>query len=455
MGKIIELTTRPLASLARAGTRIAAAAASASLAASAFAADAPAHLPGATYVVKADAISAGDTAWVLTSAVLVVLMTLPGLAFFYGGLVRKRNILGTMTQIFAVACAVSVLWFVAGYSLAFAQGSPWLGGLSKVIGARFTSVVQGVAVDALAPSLPETVFALFECGFAVITCALIVGAFAERLKFGVAVVFCSLWGLLVYAPVVHWIWHPEGWAYAMGVRDFAGGIVVHVNAGAAALACAIVVGPRRGFGKESLVPSNLAYMLIGAGLLWIGWFGFNGGSALGANSQAGLASVNTLVAAALAALVFIVFEWLLNGKPSLVGMSTGAVAGLVAITPAAGFVTTDHALLFGLAGGVVSFVALIWVKPFLNVDDSLDVFAIHGLVGIAGSVMTPLFSRSELTGVNGSILAEGTATVAVFVYSFVVSAVLMKAIDWMVGARVSVAAEATGLDLSQHGERIE
>jgi ammonium transporter, Amt family len=448
--------SRALARLARAGGLLASTAILALLfAAPAFAADAPARVPGVTYVVKADAISAGDTAWVLTSAALVIMMTLPGLAFFYGGLVRKRNILGTMTQIFATACAVSVLWFAIGYSLAFSHGNAWIGGLSKLPVGKFVSVVQGVAVDSLAPSIPETAFALFECGFAIITCALIVGAFAERVKFGVAVIFCSLWALLVYAPVAHWVWHPEGWANAMGVRDFAGGIVVHVNAGAAALACALVVGARRGFGKEPMIPSNLAYMLIGAGLLWIGWFGFNGGSALAANSQAGMASVNTLVSAALAAMVFMGLEWLFGGKASLVGMSTGAVAGLVAITPAAGYVTLDAAFAFGAAGGLVSYIGLNWLKPRLNVDDSLDVFAIHGLVGIAGSVMTPLFSRPELSGAPSSLVAELTATVAVFFYSFVVSWIVMKLLDLVIGARVSANDEDDGLDLSQHGESIE
>jgi ammonium transporter, Amt family len=425
------------------------------LAASARAAEAVAPVPGVTHVVKAEAISAGDTAWLLTSAALVIMMTLPGLAFFYGGLVRKRNILGTMTQIFATACAVSMLWFAIGYSIAFAHGNEWLGGLSKLPNGKFVSVVQGVAVDALAASVPETAFALFECGFAIITAALIVGAFAERVKFGIAVIFCSLWSVIVYAPVAHWVWQPEGWAYAMGVRDFAGGIVVHVNAGAAALACAMVVGTRRGFGKEPMIPSNLAYMLIGAGLLWIGWFGFNGGSALGANAQAGLASVNTLVSAATAAMAFVMLEWLQRGKASLVGIATGAVAGLVSITPAAGFVTLDSAFVFGVAGGLVAFVGLNWIKPRLNIDDSLDVFAIHGLVGIAGSVMTPLFSRPELAGAPSKLVAEITATGAVFAYSFGVSWLLMKLLHLTLGARVPAADEVAGLDLSQHGECIE
>ena len=410
---------------------------------------------GATYVVKASEISAGDTAWVLTSAALVIMMTLPGLAFFYGGLVRKRNILGTMTQVFAAACAVSVLWFALGYSLAFARGSEWLGGLSKLPTGKFASVVQGVAVEGLATNIPETVFALFECGFAMITTALIVGSFAERVKFGVSVIFCSLWSLVVYAPVAHWIWQPDGWAYAMGVRDFAGGIVVHVNAGAAALACALAVGKRRGFGREPMIPSNVAYMLIGASLLWIGWFGFNGGSALGANAQAGLASVNTLVAAATSAMAFMLLEWLQRGKSTLIGMATGAVAGLVAITPAAGYVTLDVSFLFGAAGAIAAFVGLNWLKPKLNIDDSLDVFAIHGLVGIVGSVLTPMFSNPALSGATANVGAEALTTTVVFAYSFGVSWVLMKVLDLLFNARISAADETAGLDLSQHGECIE
>jgi ammonium transporter, Amt family len=420
--------------------------------ASAIAANVETHIPGTTYVAKASEVSAGDTAWVLTSAVLVLMMTLPGLAFFYGGLVRKKNILSTMSQIFAVACSVSVLWFVVTYSLAFSQNSPWLGGLSKMINGKFLSLVPGVSMDAFAPGIPETVFALFECGFAVIAAALIVGAFAERVRFGVAVLFCTLWSLFVYAPVAHWVWSPEGWAYTMGVRDYAGGLAVHVNAGAAALACALVVGARRGFGNEAMVPANLAYMLIGAGMLVVGWFGFNGGSAMGANAAAGFASVNTFVSATCSAIVFILLEWLLRGKATLVGISAGAVAGLVAITPAAGYITADSALVFGATGGLVSFAGLNWVKSRTGIDDTLDVFAIHGLVGIAGSILTPLFSLPELSGTPGSFTAELAAAGAVFAYSFTVSWLLMKLLDLVVGARVSEAGEMDGLDLSQHGE---
>jgi Amt family ammonium transporter len=405
--------------------------------------------------VAASAISAGDTAWMLTSTALVLMMTLPGLAFFYGGLVRKKNILGTMTQVFIVAAIVSVLWFGLGYTLAFASGSPVVGFFDTSLSLPFMPQGDRIPVHALAQSIPAPAFALFEGAFAIITAALIVGAFAERVKFGVAAVFCGLWSVLVYAPVAHWVWHPEGWLYAMGVRDFAGGLVVHVNAGAAALACALVVGPRHGYGREPMIPSNLAYMLIGAGLLWIGWFGFNGGSALAANGAASLAMVNTQIAASLAAVIFVLCEWMMKGQASLVGMSTGAVAGLVAITPAAGYVSVDAAYLFGVLGGVVAFASLLWLKPLLNIDDSLDVFAIHGTVGIAGSLLTPFLTHSELAGAKGQPMAEAIGVLAVLGYSFVVSWLLMKLLDVVMRAKVTRGEELDGLDLSQHGERVE
>ena len=406
--------------------------------------------------VAASAISAGDTAWVLTSTALVLMMTLPGLAFFYGGLVRKKNILGTMTQVFIAAAVVSVLWFALGYTLAFASGSPWVGFLDGTsFSLQFMPKGDRVPVHALAQQIPAPAFALFEGAFAIITAALIVGAFAERVKFSVAAVFCGLWSVLVYAPVAHWVWHPGGWLHEMGVRDFAGGMVVHVNAGAAALACALVAGPRHGYGREPMIPSNLAYMLIGAALLWIGWFGFNGGSALAANGVAGLAMVNTQIAASLAAVVFVLCEWMIKGQASLVGMSTGAVAGLVAITPAAGYVSVDAAYLFGVLGGVVAFASLLWLKPLLNIDDSLDVFAIHGTVGIAGSLLTPFLTHAELAGSKGQPMAEAIGVLAVLGYSFIVSWLLMKGLDLIVGVKVKRGEELDGLDLSQHGERVE
>lgn len=405
--------------------------------------------------VPASAISAGDTAWMLASTALVLMMTLPGLAFFYGGLVRKKNILGTMTQVFIVAAVTSVLWFVAGYTIAFASGSPWSGFFRDGLSLQFMPLGDRVPVHAMAPQIPAPAFALFEAAFAVITAALIVGSFAERVKFSIAAVFCGLWSLAVYAPVAHWVWHPEGWLYDMGVRDFAGGMVVHISAGAAGLACALVAGPRQGYGRDPMVPSNLAYMLIGAALLWIGWFGFNGGSALAANGAAALAMVNTQIAAALAAVVFVLCEWVLKGQPSLIGMSTGAVAGLVAITPAAGFVSVNAAYLFGAIGGIVAFASLAWLKPLIDIDDSLDVFAIHGVVGIAGSLLTPFFIDAKLAGGVGKPQAEAIGVVAVLGYSFVVSWLLMAGLDWFAGARVRRGEEVDGLDLSQHGERIE
>jgi ammonium transporter, Amt family len=456
--KTVGKTMTPIVKTAlRAGCAITALAMSAAAVAADAAASAVAHPSGVTYIANATDVVGGDTAWMLTASVLVLMMTLPGLAFFYGGLVRKKNILSTMTQVFAVACAVSLLWFLFGYSLAFSQNSPWIGGLTKLINAKFLDALPGshVAMDGFAPGIPETVFALFECAFAMIAAALIVGAFAERIKFVVAVMFCAIWSVLVYAPVAHWVWHPQGWAYAMGVRDYAGGLVVHVNAGAAALACALVVGQRRGLGEEPMNPSNLAYMLIGAGMLVVGWFGFNGGSALGANNLAGLSGVNTLLSGSVGALVFIALEWLSRGKASLMGVSTGVVAGLVAITPAAGYVTPVSALVFGVAGGLASFLGLNWLKRRLPVDDSLDVFAIHGLAGIAGSVLTPIFNRPELSGSPGKFLAELTATVVVLVYSFTVSWVLMTVLSLTIGARVSKEGEQEGLDLSQHDESLE
>ncbi len=444
-----------LTSLRAGAPRIAAVLATTAFAAASWGADTAAPVVGSALLVDPKAIVAGDTAWMLTSATIVLMMTLPGLAFFYGGLVRKKNILSTMAQVFVAAVVVTLMWFLFGYSLAFSAGTAWLGGAGKMIGGHLTGGAGAVAVHGLMPNVPEAVFAIFQCGFAVITAALVVGAFAERVKFGVAAIFCGIWSVLVYAPVAHWVWMPQGWLYELGVRDFAGGLVVHVNAGAAALAVALVVGPRRGFGRDPMIPSNLAYMLIGAGLLWIGWFGFNGGSAGAASAGAGLAVVNTQVAAATAALLYALLEWVTRGQTSMVGLATGAVAGLVAITPAAGYVSVDSAYLFGMAGGLASYVGLVWVKPLLNIDDSLDVFAIHGMVGIVGSLMTPFLAVRSIAGFEGKPAAEALAVVAVFFYSFAVSALVMKLLDLIIGARVKAEDEIDGLDLSQHGEQIE
>jgi ammonium transporter, Amt family len=407
--------------------------------------------------VKADQISAGDTAWLLTSTALVVMMTLPGLAFFYAGLVRKKNILSMMTHVFIACAMVTVVWFAVGYPIAFYGEGAWLGSLSldaMFLARLMISPEKGVAVHALATSIPEAVFSLYQAAFAVITAALIVGAFAERVKFAVTAWFCGLWTALVYAPIAHWVWSPSGWLNQMGVADFAGGTVVHVNAGAAALACAFAVGARKGYGKEPMVPANLAYMLIGTGLLWVGWFGFNGGSAMGANFLAGLAMVNTQIAAAVSAIVYVCFEWMFRGKASLVGLATGAVAGLVAITPAAGYVTPLIAVYFGAAGAFAAYIGVTFIKGWIGADDSLDVFAIHGVAGVVGSLMTGIFAQSVFLGRAPSFVAELTAVGAVLVYSFVVSFIIMKVLDVIFGARVSVDDEIDGLDISQHGEQV-
>ena len=407
--------------------------------------------------VKADQINAGDTAWLLVSTALVMMMTLPGLAFFYAGLVRKKNILSMMTHVFIAASVVTVAWFAVGYPLAFSDGNAWLGSASfKTMFLADIAVEPGkrVAVHALASSIPEMVFALYQAAFAVITGALIVGSFAERVKFGVTAWFCGLWTVLVYAPVAHWVWAPTGWLNQMGVADFAGGTVVHINAGAAALACAFAVGARRGYGKEAMIPANLAYMLIGTGLLWVGWFGFNGGSAMGANTVAGLAMVNTQIAAAASAIVYVLLEWTLRGKASLVGLATGAVAGLVCITPAAGYVDPLTALYFGAAGATAAYVGVTFIKGWLGADDSLDVFAIHGVVGVVGSLMTGLLAQAAFLGRPPSFSAELIAVCSVLAYSFVMSFILMKLLDWIMGARVSADSERDGLDISQHGEQV-
>ncbi len=413
--------------------------------------------PAKSRFVKADEISSGDTAWMLAATALVLMMTLPGLAFFYAGLVRKKNILSMMTHVFIASAMVTVVWFTAGYPMAFGVGGSWLGSWgvdSLFLSDMVVDPTKRVAVHTLAGTVPELVFALYQAAFAVITAALIVGSFAERVKFGVTALFCGLWTALVYAPVAHWVWAPTGWLNQMGVADFAGGTVVHVNAGAAALACALVARHRTGYGTEPMVPGNLAYMLIGTGLLWVGWFGFNGGSAMAANMIAGLAMVNTQVAAAVSAVVYVMLEWVLRGRTSLVGLATGAVAGLVVITPAAGYVTPALAMLFGVVGSLAAYFGVTVIKSWIGADDSLDVFAIHGIVGVVGSLLTGLLAQSVFLGRQPSFMAELIAVGAIATYSFIVSFVLMKVLDFILQVRVSKADEALGLDLSQHGEQV-
>ncbi len=398
-------------------------------------------------------LDSGSTAWMLTSTALVLLMTIPGLALFYGGMVRKKNILATMMQSFAITALVSVLWVIVGYSLAFAEGSPYLGGLDKVL-------LAGVEVGSLTGVIPETVFVVFQMTFAIITPALITGAFADRMKFSAMMVFMGLWVLVVYSPVCHWVWG-GGFLGKDGVLDYAGGTVVHINAGIAGLVAAIVLGPRKGFGTDNMAPANLSLAIIGASLLWVGWFGFNAGSAAAADGRAGFAMLVTQVAAASAALAWMFAEWILRKKPSVLGAISGAVAGLVAITPASGFVGVGGALLIGLIAGVVCFWGATGLKHALKYDDSLDAFGVHGIGGIVGAVLTGVFAVESIGGTagllegnGGQVLTQLYGIVATIVYSAVASFILLKVIDMVIGLRVTPDEEREGLDLSLHGESI-
>ncbi len=402
-------------------------------------------------------ISAGDTAWMITASALVLLMTVPGLALFYAGMVRKKNVLATMAQSFVVCALVTVLWFVAGYSLAFMPGSPWLGDSSSVFmqTISFDKNAGLVSVHHLATSIPESVFAMFQLTFAIITPALITGAFAERMRFSALVVFMSAWSLLVYAPIAHWVWEPTGWLASRGILDFAGGTVVHVNAGVAGLVAAWMVGPRRGFRTEALMPSNLGYTLIGASLLWVGWMGFNGGSAGAADGRAGMAMLVTQLATAAAALSWMLAEWVVRGTPTMLGLCSGAVAGLVAITPASGFVDPKAALAIGVIAGVVCYWGATGLKRLLGADDSLDVFGVHGVGGTVGALLTGVFAVPAIGGVAGSVLTQAIGVGATLAYSGVMTAVILWLVDKTIGLRVTSEQEVVGLDQSLHGERVE
>lgn len=393
-----------------------------------------------------------NTAWILTSTALVLFMTLPGLALFYGGLVRSSNVLSVLMHCFAIACMASIVWLVAGYSIAFAEGTPWVGGLQKAF-------LMGVGKDALSGDLPETVFFMFQMTFAIITPALIVGAYPERIKFGAVMLFSGLWLVVVYAPVTHWIWG-GGWLSEMGVLDFAGGLVVHLTAGVSALVIAIALGGRRGFPNELRPPHSPGMTMIGASMLWVGWFGFNAGSALAANGDAGMAMAVTHISAATASLVWLTIEWVKFGKPSLVGIVTGMVAGLATITPASGFVGPIGALIIGFGGGFVCYYAVSLVKHRFKIDDSLDVFAVHGVGGALGTLLVAFLID---TSFGGAGLGEGmtmgsqfgvqvTGLVAVLAWSLVASFVLVKIVQATVGLRVSDDEELEGLDVTSHGE---
>ncbi len=434
-------------------------AAAASLAAPARAAAAPAMR-----------ISPGDTAWVLVCTALVLLMTIPGLALFYAGMVRKKNILATMMQSFAICALVSVVWMVAGYSLAFTNGDALIGGMSRLFlnglgnGWNRPFVLGAGSAAALPTTIPESVFVMFQMAFAIITPAVVTGAFVDRMKFSALMVFMTLWSLLVYAPVAHWVWAPTGWLNQMGVADFAGGTVVEINAGVAGLVCALVLGRRVGYGQENLAPWNLSYAVTGAALLWVGWLGFNSGGALGANGRAGMAVLATQVAAAGATLSWSAAEWMLRGKPSVLGAISGAVAGLVAITPAAGFVLPGPALAIGIVAGVVCFYAATELKPRLGYDDSLDAFGVHGIGGMVGMLLTGVFAFGPLSataadpaGAAGGAHLLGVQAIAVAAtigWSVLGTFVALKVTGALVGLRVTREEEREGLDIVLHGEQV-
>ncbi len=399
-------------------------------------------------------LDSGDTAWMLTATALVLFMTIPGLSLFYAGMVRAKNALSVMMQCFTLTCMMSVLWAVYLYSLAFGDD------IGSFIGALNKAFMAGVTVDSTSGTIPETVFSTFQMTFAIITPALIVGAFAERMKFSAMLWFMALWGTVVYAPVAHWVWG-GGWLGSLGVKDFAGGTVVHINAGIAGLIAALVLGKRRGYPTTPMKPSNLVLTMVGAAMLWVGWFGFNAGSQLAADGGAGMAMLVTQVATAAAALAWMFAEWMAHGKPSALGLVSGAVGGLVAITPAAGFVGPMGALVIGIASGLLCYVAVVKVKRSLGYDDSLDVFGVHGVGGIVGAILTGVFIDAGLGGAGldeGVSMAQQVGLQALgigvtIVYCGVVSFILLKVVDAMIGLRVSEEHEQVGLDLVLHDEQ--
>lgn len=404
-----------------------------------------------------DKLSAGDTAWMLTATALVLLMTIPGLALFYGGMVRKKNVLATVMQSFAICCVSTIVWMVIAYSLAFGNGgsmNAYVGGLEKMF-------LAGMGKDSLTGTIPESVFMTFQMTFAIITPALITGAFADRMKFSAMLLFSAAWVIVVYAPICHWVWG-GGFLSDAGVLDFAGGTVVHINSGIAGLVAALVLGRRHGYGVENMAPHNLTLSVIGASLLWVGWFGFNAGSAVAADGSAGMAMAVTQIATAAAALAWMFAEWIVHKKPSILGIISGAVAGLVAITPAAGYVDPMGALAIGAAAGIICFIAATSIKRSLGYDDSLDVFGIHGVGGIVGAILTGVFAVEAIGGTGG--LLEGNpgqvwtqveGILATIAYCAIATFILLKIIDVVVGLRVEESAEIEGLDINLHGEVVQ
>jgi Amt family ammonium transporter len=407
----------------------------------------------------ADDLNAANTSWILTSTALVLFMTIPGLSLFYGGLVRSKNVLSVLMQCFAITCLASIIWFAFGYSLAFGNG----GSMNAYIGNLDNFFLGNLTEDSMAGDIPESVFAMFQMTFAIITPALIVGAFAERMRFSAMLLFSGLWLVLVYAPITHWVWG-GGWLGEMGLLDFAGGTVVHITAGVGALIAALVLGNRKGFPRQAMPPHNLTMTVTGAGMLWVGWFGFNGGSALAANGDAGMAMLVTHISAAAGSLAWMMMEWIKHGKPSVLGIVTGMVAGLGTITPASGFVGPAGALVIGLSAGIICYYATQAIKQRFQIDDSLDVFPVHGVGGMLGTLLAGVFASDALGVFSGQGYNEGmdmvsqvsvqlTGIVATFAYTAVVTYVLLKLVDRMLTLRVEEEGEMRGLDLVEHDER--
>ena len=410
----------------------------------------------ASTLVDVTTINSGDTAWMLASTALVLLMTIPGLALFYAGMVRKKNVLGTMAHSIVTVAIVSVLWVVIGYSLALTPGSMYLGGLDRMMldGMVFLKEDGKISVSPLAATIPESVFVMFQMTFAIITPALITGAFAERMKFSSLILFIAVWSLLVYAPIAHWVWEPGGWLAVNGVLDFAGGTVVHVSAGVSGLVAAVIVGPRNGYGDEPMPPHNLVLTLVGAGLLWVGWFGFNAGSALAADGRAGMAMLVTQLAAATGALGWMAAEWRRRGTPSVLGLVSGAVAGLVAITPASGFVGVSGGLVIGGVAGMACYLGSTGLKAWLGYDDTLDVFGIHAIGGIVGSLLTAVFAEKAISGVTTTLANQAFGVGVTALYAGVMTAVILMVVYALIGLRVGSHTEVEGLDTEQHGETV-
>jgi ammonium transporter, Amt family len=412
-------------------------------------------LPSLALAEETPVLNSGDTAWMLTSTALVLFMTIPGLALFYAGMVRSKNILSVLMQCFAITSLMTLLWVFYGYSIAFGGDGPFWGGLNKLF-------LAGVGVDTLRGSIPETVFMTFQMTFAIITPALMVGAFAERMKFSAMLIFMAIWITVVYAPVCHWVWGDGGWLGNKGILDFAGGTVVHINAGMAGLVAAIVLGKRKGYPTSPMPPHNLGYTLMGASMLWVGWFGFNAGSELAADGVAGMAMAVTQIATAAAALSWMFIEWVKHGKPSVLGIASGAVAGLVAITPASGAVGPMGAVAIGFASGFGCFFASTSMKRALGYDDSLDVFGIHAVGGIIGAILTGVFCAKSLggagfggdiTSIGAQVAVQFTGVGVTMIYTGLVSFIILKSLDGIMGLRVIDDEEAEGLDLALHGER--